>query len=111
MTETKKTTKRRCEQKIITSEIIALRKIRELLGLDRKTADLILNKSPKQLEKIESGRVELSQLGRFISGGGYAVISKGSELFSGFYSKFQYKKMLMESLEVSYIFLQNPFSQ
>ena len=60
MTEEKRI--RRCEQKIITPETIALRKIREYLGFDRKTAGLVLEKSPKQLEKIENGRVELTPL-------------------------------------------------
>lgn len=41
-------------------ETIALRKMRELLGHDRKTAGLLVEKSPKQLEKIENGFVEVT---------------------------------------------------
>lgn len=41
-------------------ETIALRKMRELLGHDRKTAGLLVEKSAKHLEKIENGFVELT---------------------------------------------------
>lgn len=56
--ETKKINRSR--QKIMLPETIALRKMRELLGHDRKTAGLLVEKSAKQLEKIENGFVEVT---------------------------------------------------
>lgn len=50
----------RSKQKIMLPETIAIRKMRESLKLDRKTAALLVEKSPKQLEKIENGYVEIT---------------------------------------------------
>ena len=41
-------------------ETLALRKMREILNLDRKQASILVEKSAKQLEKIENGFVELT---------------------------------------------------
>jgi hypothetical protein len=45
----------RCRQKIMLPETIALRKMRDFLKLDRKSAAILIEKSSKQLEKIENG--------------------------------------------------------
>ena len=52
--------KPRCRQKIMLPETLALRKIREILNLDHKSAAILVEKSAKQLEKIENGFVELT---------------------------------------------------
>lgn len=61
------------EQKTITVETIAIKKMRELKGLSRKEAGALLGVSYKQIEKTENGRVHLSQerIAQFIKSYGY----------------------------------------
>ena len=47
-------------QKQIANEALALRKVREILGLDRKQAGMKLSVSYKTVEKFENGRSQLS---------------------------------------------------
>ena len=51
----------RYRKKIITVETIALKKGRELKGLNRREAGALLGVSFKQIEQVENGRVELTQ--------------------------------------------------
>jgi transcriptional regulator with XRE-family HTH domain len=50
----------RHQRKFITDDTITLRKIRELRGYSRTHAGLLLDVSPKQIEAIENGRVQLT---------------------------------------------------
>ncbi len=52
----------RSKTKLMLPETIALRKMRELLNLDRKQAALLIGKSSKHLEKIENGFVEVTPI-------------------------------------------------
>ena len=67
--------KPRCRQKIMLPETLALRKMREILNLDRKSAAILVEKSAKQLEKIENGFVELMPciINKFIKSYGFSV--------------------------------------
>ena len=67
--------KPRCKQKVMLPETLALRKMREILNLDRKSAAILVEKSSKQLEKIENGFVELTPLliSKFIKSYGFSV--------------------------------------
>ena len=67
--------KPRCKQKVMLPETLALRKMREILDLDRKSAAILVEKSSKQLEKIENGFVELTPLliNKFIKSYGFSV--------------------------------------
>ena len=47
-------------QRQIANEALALRKVREVLGLDRKQAGMKLSVSHKTIEKFENGRSQLS---------------------------------------------------
>ena len=52
--------KARSQQKKMEPETYAIRKMRELRNLNRTTAAIVVEKTPKALEKIENGRVELT---------------------------------------------------
>ncbi len=67
--------KPRCKQKVMLPETLALRKMREILDLDRKSVAILVEKSSKQLEKIENGFVELTPLliNKFIKSYGFSV--------------------------------------
>ncbi len=62
-------------KKEITKEAIALRKLRELKGLDRKEASIILEVGHKTIESFENGRTQLSKerLSKYISLYGYSI--------------------------------------
>lgn len=65
----------RSRQKIMLPETLALRKMREILNLDRKQAAILVEKNAKQLEKIENGFVELSPalISQFIKKYGFSI--------------------------------------
>ena len=65
----------RSRQKIMLPETLALRKMREILNLDRKQAAILVEKNAKQLEKIENGFVELTPalVSQFIKNYGFSV--------------------------------------
>ena len=69
--------KLRCKQKIILPETLALRKMREISNLNRKSAAILVEKSAKQLEKIENGFVELTPLliNKFIKSYGFSILN------------------------------------
>lgn len=50
----------RHQQKIITNDTVAIRKMRELRQYSRAQAGMLLNISAKQIEAIENGRVQLT---------------------------------------------------
>ena len=52
----------RSKKKIITKKTVALRKMREILGFDRKIAGALVERNYKQLEKIENGYVEVTDI-------------------------------------------------
>ena len=56
-------------------ETIALRKMRDLLKLDRKSAAILIEKSFKQLEKIENGYVEVTPqlINHFVTNYGFSL--------------------------------------
>ncbi len=65
----------RCKQKIMLPETLALRKMREFLHLDRKSAGILIEKSYKQLEKIENGYVEVTPqlINHFVTNYGFSI--------------------------------------
>jgi transcriptional regulator with XRE-family HTH domain len=65
----------RCRQKIMLPETIALRKMRNFLKLDRKSAAILIEKSSKQLEKIENGYVEVTPqlINHFVTNYGFSL--------------------------------------
>jgi len=65
----------RCRQKIMLPETVALRKMRDFLKLDRKSAAILIEKSSKQLEKIENGYVEVTPqlINHFVTKYGFSI--------------------------------------
>ena len=62
-------------KKELTKEAIAIRKLREIKGLERKEAGLLLEVSPKTIESFENGRNPLSRekLSKYISLYGFST--------------------------------------
>ena len=52
---------RRSQKKVITNEVTALKKMRELKGLSRKDAAPLVGVTFKLIEQLENGRVELTK--------------------------------------------------
>ncbi len=52
---------RRSQRKVITSEVTALKKMRELRGFSRKDAAPLVGVTFKLIEQLENGRVELTK--------------------------------------------------
>ncbi|MBT3979731.1 MAG: transcriptional regulator [Bacteriovoracaceae bacterium] len=52
---------RRSQKKVITNEVTALKKMRELRGLSRKDAAPLVGVTFKLIEQLENGRVELTK--------------------------------------------------
>ena len=52
---------RRCQRKVVSKEVNALRKMRELKGFSRKEAAPLVGVTHKLIEQLENGRVELSK--------------------------------------------------
>ena len=52
---------RRSQKKMITNEVTALKKMREMKGLSRKDAAPLVGVTSKLIEQLENGRVELTK--------------------------------------------------